>query len=137
MTQGSLGRFAPRGPNGRFLPINSTGSWVNAWRRGQSSNYVANPGNAAAYARWSTASKWVGRAGTVLTVGTSAISQWQQDANDPSLTTAERVGRAGTAGVDHRCRRLGRRRRRRPARCHGRIVRRTRSAPSSAGPSVG
>ena len=99
MKQGSLGRFAPRGPDGRFLPINGTSSWVNAWRRGQGSNYVANPGNAAAYAKWSTASKWVGRAGTVLTVGTSAFSQWQQDANDPSLSTAERVGRAGTAGA--------------------------------------
>ncbi len=94
-----LGRFAPRGPNGRFLPINGTSSWLNAWRAGRGSNYVANPGNAAAYGRWSTASKVVGRAGVVLTVGTSAISQWQQDMNDPSLSTAERVGRAGTAGV--------------------------------------
>ena len=99
VTQGVLGRFAPRGANGQFLPVNGTPSWLNAWRAGQGSNYVANPGNAAAYARWASASKWVGRAGTVLTVGTSAFSQWQQDANDPSLSTAERVGRAGTAGV--------------------------------------
>jgi hypothetical protein len=67
-----IGRWAPRGSNGRFLP-RPTGRWATAWamRDGQ---WVANPNQAGSYARWGTAAKWAGRAGTVVSFGTAARS---------------------------------------------------------------
>lgn len=93
-----VGRFAPRGPDGRFLPVQQP--W---YRRGplaaSDRNWVARPHQAQAYSRLGTAGTWVGRAGTVVAVGAAAWNQWEADADDPALGDAERVGRAATSGA--------------------------------------
>lgn len=99
----TLGRFAPR-VAGEFVPI-GTGWFGNRWfgpnmiRVLNESNWVPKPYQAGAYSSWSTAGKWVGRAGVVVTFGLATYDQWQTDADDPSLSTSEKVGRAGTVGA--------------------------------------
>ena len=136
MTSGVARPVRAPGTNGRFLPDQQHGLVGQRRRRRQSSNYVANPGNAAAYSRWSTASKWVGRAGTVLTVGTSAhqpVAAGRQRP-EPDHRGAGRQGRDGRGS--HRCRR-----RAGAAAAPSSVPWSDRSAdpsaPSSAGPSVG
>lgn len=103
LTRVSLGRFAPR-VNGAFAPIGNGwfgNRWFgpNTWRALNDANWTARPYQAGSYARWSTAGKWVGRAGVVVSFGVSAYDQWQADADDPTLSTGERVARAGTVGA--------------------------------------
>jgi len=99
----TLGRFAPRVP-GQFVAI-GTGWFGNRWfgpntiRVLNESNWVPKPYQAGAYGSWSTIGKWAGRAGVVVTFGLSAYDQWQTDADDPSLSTSEKVGRAGAVGA--------------------------------------
>lgn len=103
LTHTRLGRFAPR-VNGVFVPIGN-GWFGNRWfgpnmvRVLDDANWVARPGQAAAYARWGNIGTWAGRAGTVVSFGLATYDQWQADADDPSLSTSERVGRATTMGV--------------------------------------
>lgn len=93
-----IGRFAPRGADGRFLPIQQP--WYrHALQAPNDRHWVAKPHQAQSYSALGTAGKWVGRAGTVVAVGSAAWSQWEADADDPSLGDAERVGRAATSGV--------------------------------------
>lgn len=97
-TRIKVGRYAPRGPGGRFRAV--TQPWYReAWSARQSNNWVARPGQAATRNNWMTAGKWVGRAGTVVSFGTAAWGQWQEDADDPSINTSEQVGRAATVGA--------------------------------------
>ena len=103
MTRVVFGRFAPR-INGRFAPIGNGwfgNRWFgpNSWRALSESNWTPRPYQAGSYAQWSTIGKWAGRAGVVVSFGVSAYDQWQSDADDPSLSTAERVGRAGAVGA--------------------------------------
>lgn len=93
---------------------NSRGSWVwgtnkgySPWQRftlslrpgASSRDWRALPNQATTRNGWSTAGKWVGRAGTVITAGVSAWNQWNEDADDPTLDTGERVDRAATKGA--------------------------------------
>lgn len=49
--------------------------------------------------RWNGVGKWTGRLGVGLTTVTSAVDQWREDGDDPSMGTAERVTRAATQGA--------------------------------------
>ncbi|MGO4601884.1 hypothetical protein [Terrabacter sp. 2YAF2] len=97
-----FGRWQPRGymANGRYgyLP-RPTGRWASAWSMNQARNWQANPYRAATVAKWGTASKWAGRAGTVTSFATSAFGQWKKDSADPTMGTTERVTRSATAGA--------------------------------------
>lgn len=99
MTRVQQGRFAPRGqlPNGRYgyLPWKTSPWYTTAWRAAQGSNWQAKPYQSTSYSRWSTAGKWVGRGGAALGFATAGYSQYLADANDPTLSTSERVGRIG------------------------------------------
>lgn len=53
----------------------------------------------AARKQWAAAGKWVGRVGVGVTVASSAWEQWQEDADNPDLDTADRVDRAATKGA--------------------------------------
>ncbi|HEX5968520.1 MAG TPA: hypothetical protein VFY88_08590 [Intrasporangium sp.] len=92
-----IGRWAPR-VNGRFAP-RPTGRWAAAWSMNRPGNWVANPYQAGSWARWGTAARWAGRAGTVVSFATSAFGQWNKDASDPNMGTTERVTRAATQGA--------------------------------------
>lgn len=98
MQRVSLGGWHPRGPGGQFV-TRPTGAWSRAWSMAHGNNWSAHSGQAGSYARWGTAGRWAGYAGTALSFGTSAFGQWQADAADPDMGTTERVARAGTAGV--------------------------------------
>lgn len=92
------GRFAPRAANGLWVSPKSLSRWQWGVRSMSGSNWAPKANQAATHARWSTASKWLGRAGGVLTFATSAYGQWTADADDPTLTDAERVGRTAWRG---------------------------------------
>lgn len=98
MRKVGIGNWKPRGPDGRFI-TRPSGRWAAAWSMRPESNWGAKPYQAGNYAKWGTAGKWVGRAGTVLSFGTAAFGQWNQDANDPTMSTTEKTARAGTMGL--------------------------------------
>jgi uncharacterized protein YukE len=54
---------------------------------------------AADASRWRLAGRVTGPAGRALAVGYSAELQWQADADDPNLSTADRVGRTAVRGA--------------------------------------
>lgn len=92
-------RFAPRWPNGRFRTIADLSLWDRLWAGRSGKSWVGQPYQASTAARWATAGKWVGRAGTVVAFATSTWGQWSADADDPSLSTGARVARATTVGA--------------------------------------
>jgi len=98
MLKGVLQVFQPR-VAGRW----STAAGMSFWQRlaagTQESSWRAKSYQALTRDRWASAGKWAGRAGTVVTAATSAWDQWQDDADDPSLDTGERVDRAATKGA--------------------------------------
>ncbi|MGA8115359.1 MAG: hypothetical protein WCA46_16975, partial [Actinocatenispora sp.] len=58
--------------------------------------WKANPDQAAARNSLLRGSKWLGRGGTVLSVGTGALDQWMSDSDRDDLDTTAKVGRAAT-----------------------------------------
>jgi hypothetical protein len=99
MTKVNLGRFAPRDVLGRFVSPNDLSWWQTALRSTNGKSWIARPNMAESRAFWSTAGKWTGRVGGVLSVGMSGFGQWLQDGSNPSLDTSARVGRATYRGV--------------------------------------
>lgn len=95
MIKGRYGVFQPR-VAGRFASAAGMGFWQRAAAASRSSNWHATAYRAGTRARWATAGRWASRAGYAVTAVTSGFSQWQEDADDPSLTTSERAGRAVT-----------------------------------------
>ncbi|MDN5768338.1 MAG: hypothetical protein L0H96_21650 [Humibacillus sp.] len=93
-----IGDWKPRGPDGRYI-ARPTGAWARAWSMRSDSNWGAKAYQAGNYAKWGTAAKWAGRAGTVLSFGTAAFSQWSQDSSDPTMGTTEKVARSATMGA--------------------------------------
>ncbi len=98
MEKGKLGKFAPRGPNGRYIKWKNSPAWKNVLRMTSKDNWSAKPYQSASRTKWMTASKWAGRAGGVLTFGTAALDQWNTDSQDPSIDTSEKVGRSAVKG---------------------------------------
>lgn len=98
MTRVRYGRFAPRGPGGRYISTQAP-RWLNAWRALDGDNWQARPHQAASRQTWNTVGRWGSRAGFAVSFGTAAFDQWQADADDPSLDTDEQVGRAVTKGA--------------------------------------
>jgi hypothetical protein len=98
MVASRYGVFQPR-VNGRFASPAGL-SFLERLRAGASSDsFHARPYTAGARNWWGTAGKVSGYGGTALTAGFAAWNQWQADADDPSLSDAERGARAGTMGV--------------------------------------
>ena len=98
MTDAHYGRFAPRGPDGRFISPGTMSPWQRAVA-GANGEFRATPHNSATRAAWSTAGTWAGRVGTGLSVATTTAGQVARDWNDPNLTTDQKVGRAGWRGI--------------------------------------
>ncbi len=107
MSHGVLGMWQPK-----FL--NPSGSWVFGTNQGWSTldrlrlslrpgaasrDWRALPYQAGNLQRWEAAGRWANRAGGAVTALTTGWSQWQADADDPSLDTGERVDRAVTTGA--------------------------------------
>jgi hypothetical protein len=98
------GRFLPTGrhaalngyESGWFRPL-----WMggNAIRAANPDNWVPAASSSSAFTQWRTAGTWAGRAGTAVSFGISAYDQWQEDADDPSMGTGERVARSTTMGA--------------------------------------
>ena len=92
-------RFAPRWPNGRFRSVADLSVWQRMWAGRSGKSWVGQPYQGSTAARWATAGKWVGRAGTVVAFAASSWNQWSADADDPSLSTGAKVARATTVGA--------------------------------------
>ena len=92
MVKSRYGTFQPR-VNGRFASPSSLTKLERAAKVLSDKNWHAKANQAAVRGKWLTAGKWATRAGWVVTAGTSAWEQWQKDADDPSLSTTERVSR--------------------------------------------
>ena len=60
-------------------------------------DWQANPYRAATVAKWGTASKWAGRAGTVTSFATSAFGQWNKDSADPTSPRRQSDGERSTS----------------------------------------
>jgi len=96
--QWSRSRFAPRGPDGRYIPYRNA-SWARKkWLQSKPSNWQSTAGNGASNAKWATASKWMRRGGHVLSFVGGSIDQWTRDANRTDLSSGERVTRSATRG---------------------------------------
>ncbi|GAA1136605.1 hypothetical protein [Nocardioides aquiterrae] len=92
------GVFQPR-VNGGFTSPAGLDFWDRLRAGTSSDSFHARPYSAGARNWWGTAGKVSGYGGTALTAGFAAWNQWQADADDPSLSDAERGARAGTVGV--------------------------------------
>jgi hypothetical protein len=101
MTKVRYGVFQPRDAFGRFLSPSKMGFWgrFKAELLHPESSWHALPGKAAVRGTWVVAQKWVERGGFAVEAGVAAWKQWHEDADDPSLDTVARVGRAGTEAV--------------------------------------
>ncbi|MGH8868437.1 MAG: WXG100 family type VII secretion target [Actinomycetes bacterium] len=98
MIKGRYGVFQPR-LTGRFGSTAGMGFWERARAATSSGSWHATPYNAGTRARWATAGKVAKYGGVAVSFATAGFSQWQEDADDPSLSTSERAGRAGTVGA--------------------------------------
>ena len=92
------GIFQPR-VAGRFASPAGLGFWGRLRAGASSDSFHARPYTAGARDWWGRAGKIGGYAGTALTGGFAAWNQWQADADDPSLSDANKAGRAGAMGV--------------------------------------
>lgn len=92
-----LGKWNPRGPDGRFV-TRPTGRWAASWAMRNDKNWVPKPYQAASSAKWATVGKWAGRAGTVVSFASSAFGQWNKD-EGKGYDGVERGSRAAVAGA--------------------------------------
>ena len=95
-------RGAPGGVGGRYRSMSDFRAqpWYRrGWDGSTPTNYQARQGMTAPRERWNGVGKWTGRLGVGLTTVTSAVDQWREDGDDPSMGTAERVTRAATQGA--------------------------------------
>lgn len=99
MQKVQLGRWGPRDALGRFVSPSDLGWWKTLTGAGDDANWVARAGRAGSYSQWGTAGKYVKYGGTALAFAGGAWDQWTRDANDPSLDTTAKVGRAGYRGT--------------------------------------
>ena len=101
-----LKRFSPRWPagtdgglGGQFRDISDMGVFAKFKAALTEDNWVARAGQADNLANWATASKWVGRAGVVVSFAASAWGEWREDSSNASLSTTAKVTRAGVKGA--------------------------------------
>lgn len=115
MTKVNHGRFMPRGADGKLIKIAGMTFWerlkagagrfpgargLTPWERlkgfDKGGNFGAKGWRGGQYSKWSTAGKWIGRTGTVVTAAVAGWSEWQDSAGYP---TDERLGRSVTKGA--------------------------------------
>lgn len=65
----------------------------------RATNWRPLPGMEAPHARWTSAGRALGVAGAAVAGGTSAWSQWQADADNPTIRDTEQIARSTTVGV--------------------------------------
>lgn len=87
----NMGRFAPKAS----IPTYPVHKFF--YNLGQ--NRVPRPFQASAAGKLGAAGRIMGPLGGLLSGGTAAYSQWQEDAQDSNMRTAERVGRTAAVGV--------------------------------------
>lgn len=94
----ALKRFAPRGPDGRFISPNSMSRWEQALAATKDPNYVAKPGQAGNAAKWA---KWgkLSKLGTPLSAASGVASQIADDWNRNDLSTTAKTTRAAYNGA--------------------------------------
>lgn len=90
--------------HGGFVPqigahSGEASAWVRALRHMDPKSFGPMPGDEVPYKTWDTTGKLATKAGSVLAGGLAGYEQWQEDSNDPTLSTSERVGRATTVGA--------------------------------------
>jgi hypothetical protein len=73
--------------------------WQAALKSRSGANWIAKPNLADTRGVWTTAGRWAGRAGGVLSIGTAALGQWMQDSGNSHLDTNARIGRSAYAGL--------------------------------------
>lgn len=78
---------------GRLPTSQGLTPWQRVTRFDPKGHFSARPWYGAQHRSWNTTSKWLGRAGVVVTGATSAWGEWQKSANYP---TDERIGRTAT-----------------------------------------
>ncbi|WP_298885187.1 hypothetical protein [uncultured Serinicoccus sp.] len=81
---------------GRFPTARGLSPWQRVRGFDPRGHFSARPWHGAPASRWSTAGRWLGRGGTVLTAATSGWDEWNESANYP---TDERVGRTVTVSA--------------------------------------
>lgn len=96
MNKVQLGRFAPRGPDGRFVSPSSMSRWQQAMAARSVKNWIARSGQAASRANWmkaATVSKWVGRVAMPLGFVTGGYDQWSRGQGRTDLDGYQRGAR--------------------------------------------
>lgn len=100
-----LGRFAPRGANGRYTAFKNLSarergaltrtSWRDIRNTHNPKQWSAKPHQSAARAKWLKVGKVAGPIGTALSFASGAWDQWSAD-EGAGYDTDERIGRAAT-----------------------------------------
>lgn len=98
MVKGRYGIFQPRA-GGRFVSLSGMSFLDRLAAAGRSDSWHARAWKADARGSWETAGKVVKYGGVAVSFASAAYGQWSADADDPSLSTGERVGRATEVGV--------------------------------------
>lgn len=98
MIKGRYGVFQPR-VTGRFGSTSGMSFLDRTRAAARGDSWHAKAYKADARGKWATAGKVAKYGGAAVSFATSGFSQWQEDADDPSLSTSERAGRAGTVGA--------------------------------------
>lgn len=99
MTYYKYGQFKPKGPDGKFISVNSAAWWENAWRSMRDKNWGAKAYGKAMRSKWLRVSKLGADAGGILAAGTAAIEQLDQDSHIKTMPTEKRAARASVKGV--------------------------------------
>ncbi|MGQ0630725.1 MAG: WXG100 family type VII secretion target [Sporichthyaceae bacterium] len=94
-TRMKYGTFAPLGPGGRVMSpqgMSKTQKGIHAW---SNDSWRAKANKSDIRNRWLRGGKFLGPAGGFVNGGIAGLDQWALDSDDPTLSTSERVGRAG------------------------------------------
>jgi uncharacterized protein YukE len=96
LVKSRYGVFQPRASNGQFGTAARMPFLERLLAARDADNFHAKPNAADARNAWGKAGRLLGHLGTGVTAGVSAWDQWQADADDPTMSDAEKGGRAGT-----------------------------------------
>jgi uncharacterized protein YukE len=99
MVKGKYGVFQPR-VGGDFGTRAGMGFWQRARAATRPGSWHAKPHKAAVRGSWAKAGTVAKVGGAAVSFASAGLSQWQADADDPSLSTSERAGRAGAMGAN-------------------------------------
>lgn len=93
-TKVRCGRFSPLNANGSYRDLSSMKFHERALGALKKENWQAKYRYRGKYDSWLKRGSVVGKGSGVLTAATAAYDTWSEDADDPTLSTSERVGRS-------------------------------------------